>query len=87
MWAVLFAAYAILATGLFVVGRTQVAPCIAGSGTAPDIQQRCYESWLQTRGLGLQLLDSPIPAVALLVALVAITAWITRVRIGTAPQP
>ena len=63
---------------VYVFGRTQVAPCLAGP--APDIQAACYENWLETRGILLQLLDSPIPGIALFLLLTGTTWLLTRQR-------
>ena len=69
---------AILGLAVYVFGGTQVAPCLAGP--APDIQQRCYESWLANRGVLLQLLDTPIPGIAVFLLLTAATWFLTRRR-------
>ena len=69
---------AILGLAVYVFGGTQVAPCLAGP--APDIQQRCYEHWLATRGVVPQLLDTPIPGIALFLLLTTATWLLTRQR-------
>ena len=63
---------------VYVFGRTQVAPCLAGP--APGIQAACYQDWLETRGLVLQLLDTPIPGIALVLLLTAATWLLARRR-------
>ena len=85
-WALPIAIYAIFALGVYLSGGGQVAPCLAGSGTAPDLQRRCAEAWFAHRSLELKLLDTPIPAVVLFVGLVAITVWVTRDRTRTSSQ-
>ena len=77
-WVMLLTLYVTAGLAAYVVGGTQVAPCLAGP--APDIQRRCYENWLASRGLVLQLLDTPIPGIALVLLLTAATWLLTRRR-------
>jgi hypothetical protein len=70
--------YAVLALAVSAIGGTQVAPCLAG--TAPDIQAACHERWLAERGLALQLVDTPLPAITVFLLLTGLTAWIGRLR-------
>ena len=75
-WLVLLPAYTFLGAAAYVFGRTQVAPCL-GDGVFGG-PSTCYETWLATRGLLLDLLDTPVPGIALVVALMAITYWRLR---------
>ena len=79
-WLALLALYGAAAVLLYVFTSVQVAPCLAGSGTAPAIQEACAAAWFANRPLADQLLASPIPAIALFAVLVALTAWRTRIR-------
>ena len=69
--------YGMAGLAVYVFGRTQVAPCLGGP--APGIS-RCHEDWLANRGLVLQLLDTPIPGIALFLVLTAATWLLTRRR-------
>ncbi len=75
-WVVLLPAYAFLGAAVYVFGRTQVAPCL-GDGILGG-PSTCYESWLATRGLLLDLLDTPLPGMAFFVLLVVVTVRLSR---------
>jgi hypothetical protein len=79
---VLLAIYASLAVvvALFFTGA-QVGPCLGGVGPGQDeLRRQCFERWAESRPLIEKLLASPLFAVTLFVALVAVTAWLNRDR-------
>ena len=81
LWAVLLAAYALLAFAAYVFAGVQVAPCLGGVGPEGlEMQRRCAEQWFESRPIWDKLLNSPFLAVVVFVALVLLTAWLTRVR-------
>ena len=82
-WIALLALYGLAAVLFYAFTSVQVAPCLAGP--APAIQAACYANWLETRPIELKLLATPIPALALFLGLVALTAWRTRIRRGSGP--
>jgi len=77
-WVGYLTLYGLAGLAVAVFGGTQVAPCLAGP--APDIQAACYEHWLGSRGIVLQLLDTPLPGIALFVLLTSATWLLTRRR-------
>jgi hypothetical protein len=79
MFEFLLGCSAFLGLALYVVGRPQVAPCLGGPATGMN---RCYEDWLANRGLVLQLLDTPIPGIALFLLLASVT-WLLYRRTRT----
>jgi len=78
-WFACLTLYGTAGLTVYVFGRTQVAPCLAGP--APDIQAACYQAWLESRGFVLHLLDTPIPGIALMLVLTAATWLLARRRV------
>lgn len=81
LWAVLLAAYALLAFAAYIFAGAQAAPCLGGVGPEQDeLRRQCAEQWFESRPLWEKLFNSPFLAVIVFVGLLVLTAWLTRVR-------
>jgi ribose/xylose/arabinose/galactoside ABC-type transport system permease subunit len=81
-WIISIAAYGVLAGVLYLLtAGAAIAPCLGGPGPEQDEARRvCAQQWFESRPIWEKLFNSPFMAVVFFVALVLLTAWLTRVR-------
>lgn len=75
-WVVFLGVYALAGGLVSLFLGVQVAPCLGLDGS----REACVATWLANRGLVADLLATPIPGIAVFLALTSVTWLLTRRR-------